>query len=60
MIGIDALVAGAVAPELLPLPEGENRLAIFAPDFANGSAFSRVRFHTVISHPPFASRSAIA
>ena len=34
--------------------------AIFAPLFARGSAFSRVRFHTVTSHPAFASRSAIA
>ncbi|MNC87013.1 hypothetical protein D3C83_27070 [compost metagenome] len=32
----------------------------FAPDFASGSAFARVRFHTEMSHPAFASRSAIA
>ena len=34
--------------------------AIFAPCSASGSAFERVRFHTVRSARAFASRSAIA
>src|SRR5262252_440346 len=33
---------------------------IFAPSFASGSAFARVRFHTAMSHPPFARRFAIS
>src|SRR6267378_3342822 len=33
---------------------------IFAPSFASGSAFARVRFHTVVSQPDFASRRAIS
>src|SRR5712692_2816374 len=33
---------------------------IFAPSLASGSAFARVRFHTVRSQPPFASRRAIS
>src|SRR5439155_24964292 len=33
---------------------------IFAPSFASGSAFARVRFHTVRSQPPFARRRAIS
>src|SRR6266516_7881521 len=33
---------------------------IFAPSFASGSAFARVRFHTVSSQPPFARRRAIS
>src|SRR6266571_4140435 len=35
-------------------------LTIFAPSFASGSAFARVRFHTVRSQPPFARRRAIS
>ena len=35
-------------------------LAIFAPSFASGSALARVRFHTVMSQPAFASRCAIS
>src|SRR5258707_3259285 len=34
--------------------------AILAPSLASGSAFARVRFHTVMSQPPFASRRAIS
>src|SRR5215831_18965201 len=33
---------------------------IFAPSFASGSAFARVRFHTAMSQPPFARRFAIS
>ena len=32
----------------------------FAPDFASGSALDRVRFHTEISQPALARRSAMA
>ena len=32
----------------------------FAPYFASGSAFALVRFHTAMSQPPLARRSAIA
>ncbi len=34
--------------------------AIFAPYFASGSAFARVRLYTVRSQPPLASRAAIS
>src|SRR5258708_398152 len=34
--------------------------AILAPSLASGSAFARVRFHTVMSQPVFASRRAIS
>src|SRR5712671_4163600 len=34
--------------------------AILAPSLASGSAFARVRFHTVMSQPAFASRRAIS
>src|SRR2546427_5061003 len=34
--------------------------AILAPSLASGSAFARVRFHTVRSQPAFASRRAIS
>ena len=37
-----------------------SRSATLAPAAANGSALARVRFHTVRSAPPLASRSAIA
>ncbi len=36
------------------------RSTIFAPYWASGSAFARVRFQTRRSAPPFASRAAIS
>src|SRR5690242_14641018 len=35
-------------------------LTIFAPSFASGSAFERVRFHTAMSQPPLARRLAMS